>query len=222
VIDIKDVTKIYQMGDNEVAALNGVNIHIDSGELVSIMGQSGSGKSTLMNILGILDRPTNGEYYLNDKEVSSLDDNERAYFRNHNVGFVFQSFFLLPRLTAVQNVGVPLLYRGTPRQEIHDRSVLMLEKVGMGHLVSHKPNELSGGQQQRVAIARALVGNPSIILADEPTGALDSQTGQEVMQLFIDLNREEKTTIIIVTHDPGVGGICDRIIHIKDGKVVDK
>lgn len=219
-IELRDVKKTYKMGDNIVSALKGVNLTIGAGELVAMVGPSGCGKSSIMNILGMLDRPTSGVYSLNGKEVSTLEDDEQARFRNQHVGFIFQSFFLLPRLTALQNIGLPLLYRGAPRHEMLERSQKMLEKINIQHLAKHKPNELSGGQQQRVAIARALVGNPSILLADEPTGALDSKTGQEVMDLFIELNTVDKTTIIIVTHDPGVAKQCQRIIRMQDGLIV--
>lgn len=175
-IELRNVTKVYQMGSNSFEALKGISIHIKSEELVAIIGSSGSGKTTAMNIIGLLDKPTKGEYYLNKKEVSSLTPNQQAYLRNRSIGFIFQSFFLLPRLTALQNVGLPLSYRGEDIKMIKEKSLAMLEKVGMGDHAKHRPSELSGGQQQRVAIARALVGNPHIILADEPTGSLDSKT----------------------------------------------
>lgn len=221
-IELREVSKTYSMGGNLIYALKKVNIEIAAGELVAIVGPSGSGKSSIMNILGLLDRPSSGHYYLNNKEVSTLDDNEQASFRNQNVGFVFQSFFLLPRLTALQNVALPLLYRGLHKSEIHTRSEAILKKINIDHLAKNKPNQMSGGQQQRVAIARALVGNPTILLADEPTGALDSKTGQDVMNLFIQLNEEDQTTIIIVTHDPGVAKQCKRIIRMQDGLVIEE
>lgn len=208
------------MGENRVEALRGIDLTIHEQDLLSIMGQSGSGKSTMMNIIGILDRPTEGEYLLNGKDVSKLSDNDRATVRNRHVGFVFQSFFLLPRLSAIANVGLPLMYRGTPHHEIKERSAVMLEKVGIGHLSHHKPYELSGGQQQRVAVARALVGNPSILLADEPTGALDTKTSQDVMDLFISLNKDDGTTIIIITHDPKIGKQCRRQVWMEDGQII--
>jgi putative ABC transport system ATP-binding protein len=184
------------------------------------MGASGSGKSTLMNIIGLLDQPDSGHYYLNGPDVSSLDEDERAHRRNRSIGFVFQSFFLLPRMNALQNVSLPLQYRDMSESDISEHAQTALTKVGVGHLVQNRPNQLSGGQQQRVAIARALVGNPTLILADEPTGALDTKTGQEIMDLFIHLNREEATTIVIVTHDPRVSEQCQRVIRIVDGSIV--
>lgn len=219
-IEISNITKVYQLGDHELNVLKGINLTIAAGELIAIVGTSGSGKSTLLNILGLLDRPTTGSYHLNDQEVSTLADKELAKLRNQFIGFVFQSFFLLPRLTAVQNVGLPLLYRHTKNAESKQRALAMLEKVGMSNWAQHKPSQLSGGQQQRVAIARALVGNPRIILADEPTGALDSKTGQDVLNLFKVLNEQEKVTIIIVTHDANIAAQCQRVIHIQDGLII--
>lgn len=218
-IELKNIKKEYQVGDNVYRALRGVDIRIDKGELISLMGSSGAGKSTLMNIIGLLDNPTSGEYLLDNRNVSTLSDDERSLIRNLKIGFVFQSFFLLSRLTAQQNVELPLIYRGIQPAERRDRSLAVLDKVGMSEFVQRRPNELSGGQQQRVAIARALIGKPTVVLADEPTGALDSKTGQDVMDLFTQLNSDEGVTIIIVTHDPGVGDRCQRIVHIKDGFV---
>jgi len=210
------------MGTRSVEVLKQVDFELHAGELLAIMGASGSGKTTLMNIIGLLDRPSAGNYLLEGKEVSGLTDDARAHIRNQSIGFVFQSFFLLPRLSALQNVGLPLIYRGIHGDELIKRSSFELSKVGMSEHVEHKPNELSGGQQQRVAIARALVGSPKVILADEPTGALDSATGEEVMGLFKNLNKKDKTTIVIVTHDPLVAEQCQRIVHIKDGRVIEK
>lgn len=219
-IELTAVTKTYQLESHQLTVLKGVNLTIDSDELVAVIGASGSGKSSLLNIIGLLDRPTAGSYKLQNQEVSVLSDKELARLRNQMIGFVFQSFFLLPRLTAVQNVSLPLLYRGTKSIESKQRSLALLERVGMTNWAEHKPSQLSGGQQQRVAIARALVGNPSVILADEPTGALDSKTGQDVMNLFTSLNQQEGVTVIIVTHDPKIAEQCHRIIHLQDGQIV--
>jgi putative ABC transport system ATP-binding protein len=218
-VKLENVTKVYHTDANDFHALKGIDFQLDRGEMIAIVGASGSGKSTLMNILGFLDHCTTGDYLFDSENVSHLRDEELSKIRNQKIGFVFQSFFLLPRLNALQNVTLPLFYRGVPAEEAEEKSLLMLEKVGMKKFITHKPNQLSGGQQQRVAIARALVGNPEVILADEPTGALDSQTGQEVLDLFIDLNRNEKRTIVIVTHDQGVSNQCQRIVALKDGKI---
>lgn len=220
VIELIDIHKTYHIGEHILHVLQGVNFTIKRGELISIMGASGSGKSTLMNIIGLLDHHESGTYLLDSKEVTKYTENELAAIRNKMIGFVFQSFFLLPRLSALQNVGLPLIYRGVTGKENKERSLAMLKKVGMEEYYDHKPSELSGGQMQRVAIARALVGNPSVILADEPTGALDSKIGQEVMDLFIDLNRSENATIVIITHDPLIAQQCQRIIHIRDGLII--
>lgn len=209
------------MGDTFQPVLKSLSEVIEEGDMLAIMGESGSGKSTLMNIIGLLDRPDSGSYLLNGEEVAGLSDDKLANLRNHYIGFVFQQFFLLPRLTATQNVALPLSYRGTPKEEVAERVAYLLDRVGMGQRAHHRPNELSGGQQQRVAVARALVGNPSLILADEPTGALDSKTSAEVMDLFLALNQEEKRTIIIITHDSHVGDACSRRIFMRDGVIVD-
>ena len=214
---LKDIRKTYVVGPAPVEVLRGVDLEVNKGDLVSIMGASGSGKSTLMNIIGLLDSPTSGSYALDGRKVSAMTDNRRSAIRNASIGFVFQSFHLLPRLTALENVRVPLTYRGTGNAEMGRRARSALERVGMAERAGHKPNELSGGQQQRVAIARALVGEPAIVLADEPTGALDPATGNDIMELFVELNRDEGTTIIVITHDPDVARRCARRTHIGAG-----
>jgi putative ABC transport system ATP-binding protein len=224
VIIARDLTKVYQMGDVEVHALRGLSMQVGRGEVVSIMGPSGSGKSTLMNIIGALDRPTSGEYILDGEQVSDLKDDQLANVRNRKIGFIFQSFNLLSRSTALANVELPLRYAGTGTaagKARRARARAALEAVGLADRVTHRPTELSGGQQQRVAIARALVNDPAIILADEPTGNLDSKVGEEIMGLLLTLNRDRGTTIIIVTHDSEVAARTGRIIRIRDG-VVEK
>jgi putative ABC transport system ATP-binding protein len=220
VIEIENITKVYQMGETEVHALRGATLNIFEGELVSIMGPSGSGKSTLMNIIGCLDQPTSGLYKLDQVDVHTLKDNQLAEIRNRKIGFVFQQFNLLPRTTALQNVELPLIYSGTSSHRRHERAKAALEAVGLGDRLHHHPNELSGGQQQRVAIARALVNDPAIILADEPTGNLDSKSGAEIMAIFQRLNREKGITVIFVTHDPQIARHTRRIIRIYDGQIV--
>ena len=220
VIEAQALTKVYQMGEVEVHALRGVDVNIERGEVVSIMGPSGSGKSTLMNILGALDRPTSGSYCLNGEQVSTLKDDQLAAIRNREVGFVFQSFNLLGRQSALTNVELPMRYAGVSDGK-RKRAIEALEAVGLGDRIRHRPNELSGGQQQRVAIARALVNNPAIILADEPTGNLDSKSGDEIMKILLDLNREFGTTLIFVTHDPEIAEQTQRVIHLRDGLVED-
>jgi len=219
IIEIEDVTKIYRMGDIEVRALRGVNMQVREGELMSIMGPSGSGKSTLMNILGALDVPTSGRYHLGGEDVGRMGENQLADIRNRRIGFVFQSYNLLPRTSALDNVELPLIYAGVANGR--KRCIAALEMVGLGDRLHHNPNELSGGQQQRVAIARALVNNPNIILADEPTGNLDSKSGAEIMRIFQELNQQRGITIIFVTHEPDIAAHTRRIVRIQDGVVVD-
>jgi putative ABC transport system ATP-binding protein len=218
VIQAENLTKIYNMGVVEVHALRGLSLKIAYGEVVSVMGPSGSGKSTLMNIIGCLDRPTSGEYFLDGERVSDLNDDQLAAIRNRKVGFVFQSFNLLPRATALANVELPMRYARLGRGG-RERAREALEAVGLGDRIHHRPSELSGGQQQRVAIARALVNEPAIILADEPTGNLDSKSGEEIMDLLLELNRERGTTLVIVTHDPEISSRTQRSIRIRDGVV---
>ncbi len=217
-IEIKNITKVYKMGEVEVHALRGVSLRIENGDFVTIMGPSGSGKSTLMNLLGCLDSPTEGSYYLHDQDVSGLSDTQLAHIRNQEIGFVFQMFNLLPRTSALRQVELPLMYSGIGPRERHRRAGAALEAVGLGDRMGHRPDELSGGQQQRVAVARALVTKPSIILADEPTGNLDTKSGQEVLCLFQELN-EQGITVIFVTHDPEIAAYGQRVIHIRDGLI---
>ena len=218
-IVIQDIVKTYQMGDSIVRALAGVNLTVEEGEFTAIMGPSGSGKSTLMNILGCLDRPTSGSYKLDGAEVATLGDDELAVTRNKKIGFVFQNFNLLSRMSALNNVALPMVYAGIPNKERQERARKGLEMVGLGGRVHHKPNELSGGQRQRVAIARALVNEPSIILADEPTGNLDSKSGDEIMEIFCELNRQGKT-VILVTHEPEIAAYTRRTVTFRDGVIV--
>jgi len=218
VIEATELRKTYKIGEIEVHALDGVSFTIRRGEVVAIMGPSGSGKSTLMNLLGCLDHPTSGNYNLDGEEVSELDDDQLAGIRNRKVGFVFQSFNLLPRATALSNVELPMRYAGIGKDRLRIAREA-LESVGLGDRISHRPTELSGGQQQRVAIARALVNNPSILMADEPTGNLDSKSGKEIMELLLNLNKTKGTTLIIVTHDPAIAKQTKRTIRLRDGKI---
>lgn len=219
-IHTEELTKVYQMGDTEVRALNGANFTINKGEMVAIMGPSGSGKSTLMSIIGCLDVPSSGSYSLDGETVETMSEAELAEIRGRKIGFVFQQFNLLPRTSALENVMLPLTYAGFSGKERLDRATKALTRVGLGDRTHHAPNELSGGQQQRVAIARALVNEPAIILADEPTGALDSKTGVEIMELFQSLHKDNGQTVILVTHDPHVARHTDRIIKLSDGRIV--
>lgn len=218
-IELKNLYKIYKMGDNVVRAVDGINILINKGEFVAIVGQSGSGKSTCMNIIGCLDVPTSGEYLLNGKNVGNMDDNALADIRNKMIGFIFQQYNLLPKLNVLENVEVSLLYAGLPKKNRVERAKEALERVGLSEKHSNRPNQLSGGQQQRVSIARALAGKPSVILADEPTGALDSKTGREVIALLQALHREGNT-IVLITHDTSIASEAERIIRLADGKVI--
>ena len=219
-IETQDLWKTYVMGSEEIHALRGVTVNIDRGEYVAIMGPSGSGKSTLMNLIGCLDTPSKGSYLLNDKQVGQMNDDELARIRNEEIGFVFQTFNLLPRATALHNVELPLVYAGVPAKERQARARASLERVELGDRMTHRPSQLSGGQRQRVAVARALVNNPSIILADEPTGNLDSKTGNEIMGLFNKLHASGNT-IILVTHEADIAACARRVIHIRDGRISD-
>jgi len=218
-ITIRNLHKIYRMGAVEVRALDGLDLEVEAGEYLAIMGPSGSGKSTLMNLIGCLDTPTSGEYILNNQRVSDLDDGELASIRNHEIGFVFQTFNLLARATALANVELPLIYARVPAKERHRRAREVLERVGLGDRIKHQPNELSGGQQGRVAVARALINDPSILLADEPTGNLDSKTSAEIMELFDELNTAGNT-LIVVTHEADIAAHARRVVRMLDGKVV--
>lgn len=219
-IQLFDICKIYKMGDTEVYALNGINLNVDKNEFVAILGPSGSGKSTLMNIIGCLDTPTSGTYILDGSEVSRLSDNQLAEIRNSKIGFVFQQFNLIPQLTALENVELPLIYKGVPASKRHKLAKEALERVGLSDRIYHRPRQLSGGQQQRVAIARALVTSPSIILADEPTGNLDSKSGAEIMSIFKELHAQG-STIVLITHDNAIAQQAKRIVRIQDGQIIE-
>lgn len=219
-INLQQVSKIYRTDHSEYHALKDINFTLERGEMLAIVGASGSGKSTLMNIIGFLDHCTSGTYLFSNQDVSNLSDIELSTIRNQKIGFVFQAFFLLPRMTVLQNVMLPLYYREEATDMAREKSLAMLEKVGMDAFAQHKPNQLSGGQQQRVAIARALVNDPDIILADEPTGALDSKTGDEVMRLFLQLNKNENRTVVIITHDKEISQQCGRMVTLKDGMML--
>jgi len=217
-IELVNITKTYLMGSIDITVLTDISLTVEPGEFIAIMGPSGSGKSTLMNIIGCLDRPTSGTYYFETREISTLTDDELALVRNTKIGFVFQTFNLLPRFSALKNVEVPLIYSGVPARKRRERAAPLLKRVGLGTRIHHKPTELSGGQQQRVAIARALVNNPPLLLADEPTGNLDSRSGEEILNILKELNGQG-VTIVIVTHDPDVAAQCRRIINVKDGQI---
>lgn len=221
IISIRDMTKVYHMGDIEVRALNGVSFEINKGEFVAIMGPSGSGKSTLMNMIGCLDTPTAGSYVLDGTEVATLTNNDLSLVRARKLGFVFQQYMLLPRQSALRQVEMPLIYRGISSSERRRRATIALQIVGMGQRMDHKSTELSGGQQQRVAIARALVGSPAVLLADEPTGALDSKTSVEIMHILQRLNREQGITVVLVTHEADIAAYAERVIIMRDGLVVE-
>lgn len=221
-LKLTNIHKVYKIGPTDLPVLRGVDLEVFEDDLLAIMGTSGSGKSTLMNIIGLLDRPTSGTYMLDDKEIMQYSDDELSSARNKKIGFVFQQFNLLSRLTALENVSIPLIYRGTSSTEMHKQAMNMLKKVSMDDRADHRPNELSGGQQQRVAIARALVGKPSLILADEPTGALDTRVGAEIMELFKVLNRDEGIAVVIITHDPGIAEQCSRCVIMQDGILLEK
>lgn len=222
-IEVHDLTKIYHLGSVEVPALQGVSFTIQRGEIVAVMGQSGSGKSTLMNVLGCLDLPTSGQYSLDGENIAGLGEDKLAMIRNQKIGFIFQQFNLLPRISVRRNTELPLTYNGgKSEKEIHHRSEVILEAVGLKDRMDHRPMELSGGQQQRVAIARALINDPDLILADEPTGNLDSHTGADIMHLLLGLNQERGMTLVIVTHDPNIAAQAQRVIHLQDGLIIDE
>ncbi len=217
-IVVEDLRKVYKNGEIEVEALKGVSFTIEDGEFVSIMGPSGSGKSTMMHVLGCLHQATSGKYFLDGEDIGTLNDNQLAIIRNEKVGFIFQQFNLLARSSALRNVALPLVYRGMKRSQRQEKSRIMLEKVGLGHRLDHWPNELSGGQKQRVAIARALVNDPSLLLADEPTGNLDTKTGKDIMKIFLELH-DQGHTVVLVTHEPHIAEYAERIIHLRDGEI---
>lgn len=219
IIELNDIVKTYSRGAEELTVLKGITLHVETGDFVAIIGPSGSGKSTLMNTIGLLDVPTTGSYVLDGVSTSGLSDNKMAELRNHKIGFIFQQFNLLPRLTALENVELPLIYSGITRHERRESALAMLDNLGMKERAGHRPSELSGGQQQRVAIARALVSKPSLLLADEPTGALDSKTGKEVLELMLELNKKGNT-IVLITHDPGIAEHASRVVAIRDGELI--
>jgi putative ABC transport system ATP-binding protein len=220
IIDVRNVWKIYQMGKVEVPALRGLDIQVKEEEFVAIMGPSGSGKSTAMNIIGCLDTPTKGDIYLEGKNIAKMSESALARIRGRIIGYIFQRFNLIPSLTALENVMLPMIFQGVPEKEKRERAIELLRKVGLEERMSHRPSELSGGEQQRVAIARALANNPDIVLADEPTGNLDSKTGEKIMQLLVDLHEKEKKTIVVITHDADIAAYADRRLILRDGKLI--
>lgn len=222
VVQVTDLWKIYQEGDAPLPVLRGVNLTIASGEIVALRGPSGSGKSTLLNILGCLDRPTSGRYCLGGRDVSTLDPTAQAWVRLHYIGFVFQTFHLIAHSTALENVALPLHYAGVPRAQAHEQARALLDRVGLAQRLDHRPNQLSGGQRQRVAVARALACKPRLILADEPTGALDTRTGQEILSLLLELHDESRLTLVLVTHDAAVASVAHRQIEVRDGLIVNE
>ena len=221
-IQLLNIRKIYKMGNVEIEVLKGINMLVEEGEHLSIMGPSGSGKTTLLNIIGCLDKPTYGEYFFERKEISKLDDNSLSEIRSKYIGFIFQQFNLIPQLNVIENVSLPLFYQGVDEEEMKERSIKLAELVGLGDRLYHRPTELSGGQQQRVAIARALANDPAIILADEPTGNLDTVTGKEIMKLLCELNQNERKTLIVITHDMNIANYSKRIIKLLDGRIINE
>lgn len=221
VIETQNLKKKYRMGELDVSALNGVNLRVEAGEFMSIMGASGSGKTTLLNLIGALDRPTEGKVFIKDNDIAGLDDNELAELRNREIGFVFQFFNLMARMSALKNVEMPMAFAGVPQEKRKERATELLEEVGLADRLHHRPTELSGGEQQRVAIARALVNDPSVVLCDEPTGNVDTETGKEIIEILRRMNREQRQTFVIVTHDPLVGGSVDRVARMQDGLIVE-
>jgi putative ABC transport system ATP-binding protein len=221
IVELHDVWKTYQMGAVDVHALRGANLAVEEGELVSIMGPSGSGKSTLLNLVGCLDRPTGGSYILDDRDVSDLSDADLSEVRSGQIGFIFQSYNLIPQLNVIENIEIPLFYQGLSERASYERAVDLGERVGLGDRLQHHPPELSGGQRQRVGVARALANNPAIVLADEPTGNLDTETGEEILKLLLSLNRDYGTTLLLVTHDPDVADTAHRTVHMVDGQLTD-
>jgi len=221
-IQLLNIRKIYKMGNTKLEVLKGINMLVEEGEHLSIMGPSGSGKTTLLNIIGCLDKPTYGEYFFEGKEISKLDDNSLSEIRSKYIGFIFQQFNLIPQLNVIENVSLPLFYQGVDEEEMKERSIKLAELVGLGDRLYHRPSELSGGQQQRVAIARALANDPAIILADEPTGNLDTTTGKEIMKLLCELNQNEGKTLIVITHDMNIANYSKRIIKLLDGRIINE